>query len=107
MTELIVQIDRFVDEHQPGFVACSFTDALGTKHVIIEKVPVITTEDLWSNSLYPRPGAIACQVQCEWHTNDGRFLVQINTQLPWHVESIAGDVSFVVLASQVRNLCIA
>ena len=32
MLLLSVQIDRFVDEHPPGFVECSLVDAEGTRH---------------------------------------------------------------------------
>jgi hypothetical protein len=47
MAGLKVTIARFVDEHQPGFVECTFADASGVTHSIIEKVPVISAEDLW------------------------------------------------------------
>ncbi len=103
MRELVVQIDRLVDEHQPGFVECSFLDALGRRHVFIEKVPVVTTEDLWVDSQYPLQGAIACQVQREWREADARALAQVSTKLPWGVESTSGESSFVVLATQLRS----
>lgn len=103
MTELVVQIERFVDEHQPGFVERSLVDALGKKHFFVEKVPIVTTEDLWSDSQYPRPGVIACQVQREWRADDGLLLAQVSTELPWHVESTSGESCFVVLAIQLRS----
>jgi hypothetical protein len=103
MTELVVQIDRFVDAHQPGFVECSLVDALGRKHLIVEKIPIVTTENIWTDSQYPKQGAIACQVEREWRAEDGRLLAQVSTELPWHVESTSGESSFVVLASQVRS----
>ena len=46
MAELKVEITRFVDEHQPGFVACEFQDANGRRHTFIEKVPLVTAVDL-------------------------------------------------------------
>ena len=103
MTELLVQIDRFVDEYQPGIVECSLIDANGTTHLFVEKIPLVTTEDIWKDSQYPKPGAIACQVEREWYANDGRKLAQISTELPWHVESTKGESTFVVLASQLKK----
>ena len=103
MTELVVQIDRFVDDHQPGFVECSLVDAHGTKHVFLEKIPVVTTETLWPGSAYPRPGAIACQVEREFKDPAGITLLQVSTELPWHVESTTGETRFTVQAGQVRR----
>jgi hypothetical protein len=55
MPAVTVQISRFVDEHQPGFVECILMDALGESHLFVEKVPVVSTDDLWSTSSYPQP----------------------------------------------------
>ena len=41
-----VQIVRFVDEYQPGIVACEFLDAAGHCHTIIAKVPLVSMKDL-------------------------------------------------------------
>jgi len=103
MPTVVIQIVRFVDEHQPGFVECSLVDAHGEQHLFIEKVPVVTTEDLWSSSTYPRPAAIACQVEREWTDEKGQALVQINTELPWHIESTTGVTRFTVLSTQVHQ----
>lgn len=43
MSAISVQITRFVDDSFPGFVECTFVDALGETHVFIEKVPVVST----------------------------------------------------------------
>ena len=39
MVAIKVTIDRFTDEDQPGWVACSFVDAAGVAHLFEEKVP--------------------------------------------------------------------
>ena len=101
MPSLAVQIVRFVDEHQPGFIECQFQDAHGCVHVVVEKVPVITAEDLRANSTYPRPGAIACTVEKEYKDPAGRSLVTVSTELPWHVESSTGQTRFELLSWQV------
>jgi hypothetical protein len=103
MHVLLVQIDRFVDEHQPGFVECSLIDSSGKTHLFLEKVSVVTSSDLWSGSQYPQPGVIACQVERKLQGPEGETLVQVNTELPWHVESTAGETWFIVRASQVRS----
>ena len=102
MPSLLVQIDRFVDEHQPGFVECSLVDASGKKHTFIEKSPIVSTEHLFFASEYPKPGLIACQVEQEFLGATGENLVQVNTNLPWHVESVVGETQFVVLKNQVQ-----
>ena len=100
MPSVAIQIERFVDDHQPGFVECSLIDALGEVHLFVEKIPVVSTEDLWSDSVYPRPGNIACEVEYEWVDERGRQLAKISTERPWSVESTTGSRLFVVLASQ-------
>jgi len=60
MTWLRVDVIAFVDESFPGFVRCAFTDADGNRHTFIEKVPCVTTQDLWSDSIYPQQGAVQC-----------------------------------------------
>jgi hypothetical protein len=102
MQAISVSITKFVDEHQPGFVECVLIDALGRKHHIIEKVPVVSNADLWSNSEYPQPGFVACNVEAVWKDVDGRSLARVNTAQPWSVESTEGATIFVVLASQVQ-----
>ena len=62
MSPCPVSIIRFVDEHQPGFAECEFTDANGTVHTLVDKVPIFSLEDLWNNSVYPQPGFARCEV---------------------------------------------
>ena len=101
MTAVAIQIESFIDEHQPGFVECHLVDAQDQLHVFVEKVPVVSSKDLWSNSMYPQPGSIDCEVEAEWVDSQGRSLVKVNTCRPWSVESTAGDTCFIVLTSQV------
>src|SRR5438270_9634916 len=69
---LRLNIIRFVDEHQPGFVECSFTDAGGTVHTIIDKVPIFSAANLWSNSTYPQPGVARCEILKQSRDSQGR-----------------------------------
>ena len=102
MAELRVVISRFVDEHEPGFVECTFDDAQGDRHCFVEKVPIVSAENLWSDSAYPKPGAIRCRVEAEWDDARGRTLARVSTEHPDGVESTSGLTKFVVLASQVE-----
>lgn len=101
MPTLPVQITRFVDEHQPGFVEFAFKDADGVARVFIDKVPVVTREDLGATSVYPCAGAIACEIVETWTDAVGRSLARIDTERPWHIETAFGETHFVVLAEQV------
>jgi hypothetical protein len=82
-----VTIERFTDEHNPGWVQCSFVDAAGISHMFEEKVPVVSSEDLDSKSLYPRPGGIGCIETSTRIAPDGRELVMVDTEMPWAIES--------------------
>ncbi len=101
MPSVSIQITRFVDDYQPGFVECSLTDAFGNFHLFIEKAPIVSAHDLWSTSTYPCAGTIECEVNDEWIDDQGNSLIRINTGLPWHIESTTGEHEFTVLASQV------
>jgi hypothetical protein len=60
----VVQIDivRYIDDWQPGFVECRLTDRWGRVWSFVEKVPVVTAEYLDAGSDYPCPGLIGCRV---------------------------------------------
>jgi len=101
MATVSVQIVRFVDDYLPGIVECQLVDAEGAVHFFIEKVPIVTAEDLCLDSSYPADGAIACEIEAEWSDDQGRQLVKVNTERPWAVESTTGATRFTVLAVQV------
>jgi hypothetical protein len=98
---IAVQIVRFVDERVPGWVECEFTDAGGRVHRFIDKVPVFTSEMVWTDSAYPRPGAMECGVLASWRDADGMELSRISTADP--EQSGEGLSEFVVLSSQVPS----
>ena len=103
MPAITVQITRFVDDHFPGCVECNFVDALGETHVFIEKVPMVSIENLSSTSDYPRSGSIDCRIEEEWNETTGRAVARVDTTEPWDMESTRGMTSFVVLASQLEG----
>jgi hypothetical protein len=87
-----VSIIRFVDAHQPGWVECRLIDAAGEHHVFIEKVPVVSSERLWADTAYPRPGVIACSVVAE-HAHAPET-VTVDTDQPFGVTSRDGRSRF-------------
>jgi len=98
---LRVDIVGFADESFPGFVHCDFSDANGNRHTFLEKIPVVTTKDLWTDSTYPQPGMLPCErVEC-LHDGAGRALalVSINPMGPDY------PAQFIVLESQLVNDC--
>ncbi|MGJ7528336.1 hypothetical protein [Variovorax sp. GB1P17] len=98
---IAIEISRWVDDAQPGWVECKLVDAKGWVHLFVEKGPVVTAEPLGPESSYPRPGSIACEIEAELTDAAGRSLARVSTTRPWDVASSAGESTFVVLASQL------
>ncbi|MDI1477940.1 hypothetical protein [Polyangium sp. y55x31] len=84
-----VQIVRFADESQPGWVECHLVDAHGRRWSFLEKVPVVTLALLDEQSEYPQPGIIGCEVV-------GRRggIARIDTAQLWAIESTEGETQF-------------
>jgi hypothetical protein len=101
MPSIQVAITRFVDEHQPGFVEAEFADADGTNHTVVDKVPIFSLENLWSDSLYPQPGFARCEVLARSQDSQGRKLAHVTITKPDSLESTRGLSEFVVLESQI------
>ena len=97
-----VEITKYVDDYQPGIVECSLVDAWGNRHIFIEKAPIVSSENFDACSSYPRAGIIACQVIGR-RIIDGREVVGIGTEMPWHIESTAGELSFDVSPDQLTE----
>lgn len=95
-----VRITGFIDDHQPGWVECKFTDAWGTEHIVREKVPVVTEKNLDANSEYPQDGFIAFELIRKWTDPDGRTIYKVNTDKPWYVETMEGLTEFDILEEQ-------
>jgi hypothetical protein len=73
----------------------------GAGHTFIDKAPVFTSEALDANSVYPRPGVMACEVVERWTASDGRELARISTANPLAGKSAEGLSEFVVAAEQL------
>ena len=100
MVGVQVEIVRYVDDSQPGWVECLMMDAAGRQWSFVEKAPVVTTGYLDANSPYPLPGVIACQVID--HKRDGdRDLLTIDTTHPWGIEATTGETRFTISPEQL------
>ncbi len=99
-----ITITRFVNDSFPGFVEGQLTDAHGRMWTFVDKGPVLTNDYLDANSPYPLPGVIACEVVTTRREPDGREVVTIDTERPWHVETAAGETRFDVRPDQLTEL---
>jgi hypothetical protein len=96
-----VQIIRYVDDYQPGWVECAFQDAWGREWMFIDKLPIFTEAYLDEQSNYPQPGFIACEIIRTWRDDNKRELISIDTSRPWGIEATDGETQFDVLAEQI------
>src|SRR5260221_13359436 len=109
MHKLTVQIVRFVDSAFPGWVECELTDTEGRRHILRDKVPIFTVQDLDADSIYPTQGDIFCKVLEQFKDGNGRELARISTKKPDYIESTQGLSEFTVFADLItlvpeRNL---
>lgn len=103
MARVRVAITKFVDSGQPGWVECVLRDAHGVAWTFVEKVPVVTTENLSASSAYPRTGAIACEVVGGLPSAAASALVQIETARPWGIEASDGTTQFTIQVEQLLD----
>ncbi len=96
-----VLLNRIVDESQPGWVECSLIDAEGEEWLFVEKVPVVSNQELDANSDFPQQGYIACTFLGERAGNDGSHIVQISTEEPSGIQATTGQYQFEVHAGQL------
>jgi hypothetical protein len=103
MPFLKVSITRFVDSHFPGFVECQFLDVHGVTKKFEEKIPVVTTEDLWIDSEYPRPGVVECAVVRRRLDESRRMRVTIDLNEPLWLEPLDRENIVEVFAAQLDD----
>jgi hypothetical protein len=101
MIAIKIQITKFISDDHPGFVECSFFDALNKEHIVQDKVPIVTEKYLDANSTYPQNGVIACEIVNEWTDTNGQKIFKVNTSKPWGVDTIDGLTEFDVLEEQL------
>ncbi|MBX3241713.1 MAG: hypothetical protein KIT80_12065 [Chitinophagaceae bacterium] len=98
---LKVKIVEYVDDSQPGWVRCTFTDAYGIEWSVIDKVPIVTDEYLDEKSNYPKNGILSCVIIDESSTaND---VTKIDTSKPIFIEAENGEHEFFVFKNQLTD----
>lgn len=100
---LRVDIVGFVDESFPGFVRCAFADANGKRHTFIEKIPVVTTEDLWSDSVYPQQGTVPCERVESLEGGTDHRLARVTIGVGDSMDAPGYSEQFIVRESQLVN----
>src|SRR5262249_35172166 len=103
MISVNVEIRRYIDDSNPGWVECWLTDAHGQKWSFIEKLPIVTDAQLNERSQYPQPGIIACEIVERFRGADDVEFIVINTARPWGVESTNGETQFTIRQSQLHQ----
>lgn len=101
-TYIRAQIIRWVSDDFPGFVECRFADRFGREWAVIEKLPVLTDTELRSNSQFPQPALIACEVVARQQDDNGREIANITTLTPSAIETTDGTTSFQLYAEQLQ-----
>lgn len=81
---------------QPPLVECQFIDAFGYTQIFHDKVAIFTADYLDETSNYPVEGIIACVI-----VEKNSSVAVVNTELPWHIESIKGETVFEVFLEQI------
>ncbi len=104
MFAIRIEITRWVDSDQPGWVECRLVDASDREWLFTEKVPVVTAAPVASTSSFPQPGVIACQILEKRSAPDGREIITVDTGLPWGVAARSGETQFEIFAAQILEI---
>ena len=95
LADIHVTIVEWVDDHQPGTVACSFVDRFGTERRIVEKLPVVVEADgLWGQFMLPAPGRLRGRIVREGVDEIGQPFAIVDISDPWDIEATDGLTIF-------------
>ncbi len=98
-----VQIVRFTDSAQPGWVECVFRDAASREWTFSDKLPIFTAVPLDAHSAFPQAGAVACEIIRTWIDECGQKRCIIDTEHPWGVSATNGETQFEVFYEQLTT----
>ena len=82
---------------------CVFRDASDREWTITEKVPVVSDAPLDASSIYPQPGAVACELVGQRTDELGRTRCIIDTERPWGIAAETGETQFEVFFEQLKR----
>ena len=105
MLGIKVTIIRYIsDEPQPGIVECKLEDANGRQWTFVEKTAIVSAEHLDADTSYPQRGVLAAEIVGRSIDATGRETIRVNTERPWHVESVDGVTQFELLAESLVEM---
>jgi hypothetical protein len=105
MLGISVAIVRYIsDEPQPGIVECKLEDAHGRQWSFVGKSAIVSAEPLDADTSYPQKGVIAGEIVGRSVDATGRETIRVDTERPWHVESVDGVTQFEVFAESLLEL---
>jgi hypothetical protein len=77
MSAVKITILKYVKDDFPGIVECSLTDAHEKEWVFQEKAPVVSSQDLDSQTSYPQIGEMSCKVISRHKDSVGKEIITI------------------------------
>lgn len=98
MYYLKVKIEKYVSCNQPGFVSCIFKDVNGKEWRIIEKIPVLTANDIPKEKLPLEGFYVAGEILSE-ETDK----IYFNISKPWGIETEDGETKFKIFRHQLSE----
>ena len=101
-TYIRAEVIRWVSDDFPAIVECRFTDRFGRVWAVVEKLPVLTVADLRSDSQFPQPALIACEIVARRQDDVGREMADVTTEAPWGIEATDGTTSFQLYTEQLQ-----
>ena len=85
---------------QPGFVKCQFSDAFGAERTIVEKVPVITLDNIDGETILPKRLKLSGTVRkTEYETNE-----IVNFTPDHNIEDVDGNVAFMINKCDLKTI---
>lgn len=70
----------------------------------MDKVPIVSSEYLDAESVYPKIGVVACQIIGERTDPNGKKVVTVDTRVPWAIYSEDDETKFDVYADQLEGI---
>lgn len=98
---LKAEIVAWLDYHQPGVVRCRFADRFGAEWLVDEKLPIVTSADLWPPFPFPQPAEIAAMLMAEGRDEFGRSIATIDLNWPDGIRTTTGQTTFEVFSDQL------
>jgi len=99
---LRAEIVAWLDDHQPGFVRCRFSDRFGAEWFVDDKLPVVTAADLWPPFPFPQPAKLYVTVVEERLDMSGRPFAVVDLGLPSGLETTTGETRIEVFSDQLE-----